>query len=124
MMNKLRSNILRLVLVSPLLYAGSAYAALDGCEGTNCLSRPKDLNLPIDVSFGSGATAILNILTMVGTILSVIFIIVAGIRYTTSGGNTQQITGAKNTITYAIIGLVITILARSIIGFIIGNSPQ
>lgn len=125
-MNAIRTNILRAVLLTPIFLAGPTLAAddLTGCTGKNCLARPHDINLPGGVTFGSGATAILNILTMVATVLSLIFIIVAGIRYATSGGNAQQITGAKNTITYAIIGLIIAILARSIIGFIIGNSPQ
>lgn len=53
-------------------------------------------------------------------IISVIFIIVGGIQYITSGGG-DQIKKAKRTITYALIGLVISILAYSVLLFIQGQ---
>jgi hypothetical protein len=53
-------------------------------------------------------------------------ILVGGLRYAISGGNSSAVTAAKNTILYAIIGLVIAFLAYAIIGFIMnfltGNS--
>jgi len=51
-------------------------------------------------------------------VVSVIFIIIGGIRYSTSGGNANALTEAKKTITYAIAGLVISISAYGILAFI------
>jgi hypothetical protein len=45
-------------------------------------------------------------------------IIVGGIRYVISAGNATQITAAKTTILYAIVGLVISIAAYAIVTFI------
>jgi hypothetical protein len=53
-----------------------------------------------------------------GGVVSLIFIVVGGIRYTTSGGNSNALTGAKKTIIYAIAGLVISISAYGILVFI------
>jgi hypothetical protein len=48
-------------------------------------------------------------------------IVVSGIRYMTSAGDAAKITGAKNGIFYAVIGLVIAILAYAIVNFVIGS---
>lgn len=60
---------------------------------------------------------IVNILSAVVGIVAVIMIIVGGFRYITSGGNDTSVTAAKNTILYAIIGLVVVALAQIIVRF-------
>ena len=62
---------------------------------------------------------IVNILLYLVGALAVIMLIVGGIRYTTSAGNSANVTAAKNTIMYALIGLVISILAYVIVNFVI-----
>jgi magnesium-transporting ATPase (P-type) len=64
---------------------------------------------------------IINILSWVVGVISVIMIIIAGFRYVTSGGQEKGVTGAKNTIMYAIIGLVVVALAQVIVRFVISN---
>jgi len=53
--------------------------------------------------------------------ISVIMIIVGGIKYITSQGNQQQLESAKNTILYAVIGLVVAIAARAIVQLVVDN---
>ena len=53
-------------------------------------------------------------------IIAVIVIVIGGIRYMTSTGEAEKIKGAKNTIMYAIIGLVVTLAAFAITEFAIG----
>ena len=60
---------------------------------------------------------IVNLLSAIVGIVAVIMIIVGGLRYITSGGNDASVTGAKNTILYAIIGLIIVALAQLIVRF-------
>ena len=48
-------------------------------------------------------------------------LIYGGIRYTTSGGNANSVTAAKNTIMYAVIGLIIAIFAFAIVNFVVGE---
>src|SRR5689334_12447032 len=55
---------------------------------------------------------IINLLSVVVGVVAVIMIIVGGFRYITSGGSDTGVTGAKNTILYAIIGLIIVALAQ------------
>src|SRR5574344_1253072 len=51
--------------------------------------------------------------------ISVIMLIYGGIRYILSGGDSKKVTDAKNTILYAIIGLVISLLSYAIVNFIL-----
>ena len=60
-----------------------------------------------------------HILTWSG-IIAVIMIVFGGIQYTTSNGNPSQAQKAKQTITYAIIGLAITIFAVAIVNLVVG----
>ncbi len=65
------------------------------------------------------ANQVVNIFSLVVGIISVIMIIIAGLRYITSGGEAQNVTNAKNTILYAIVGLVVVIFAQTIVRFVI-----
>lgn len=53
--------------------------------------------------------------------ISVIYIILGGLRYVTSAGDPASIKSAKDTVLYAIIGVVVAILARLIVGFVINK---
>lgn len=76
---------------------------------------------PVDL-FGNGGviTTITNTLLFVVGALSVIMIIVGGIRYATSGGNASSVTAAKNTILYALVGLIIAFLAFAAVNWVLG----
>lgn len=54
-------------------------------------------------------------------LVAVIFIVVGGVNYMTSAGDSGKIQKAKNTILYAVIGLVICVLAFAIVNFVIAN---
>ena len=62
---------------------------------------------------------IVNVLLFVLGAIAVIMIIIGGIRYTTSNGDASSIKGAKDTILYAVVGLVVAILAYAIVNFVL-----
>ncbi len=53
--------------------------------------------------------------------VAVLFIIIGGFQYITSAGNPENVGKAKNTVLYAIIGLIVVILSYAIVKFIIDN---
>jgi hypothetical protein len=61
----------------------------------------------------------INLLTAAVGVAAVIMIIVGGFRYITSGGASEKVTSAKNTILYAVIGLVVVALAQVIVRFVL-----
>lgn len=62
---------------------------------------------------------IVNVLLYILAAVSVVVIIIAGITYTTSGGNATLVTKAKNTLLYAVVGLVVAIMAYAIVNYVI-----
>jgi hypothetical protein len=70
--------------------------------------------------FGGILTTITGILLYVVGALAVIMVVVGGLRYAISGGNSVAVTAARNTVVYAIVGLVIAVLAYAIVNFVLG----
>ena len=66
-------------------------------------------------------TSVINILCVLVGAVAVIMIIVGGFRYVTSSGNEQAISGAKKTIIYALVGLIIVALSQTIVHFVLNN---
>lgn len=62
---------------------------------------------------------VINLLLFIIGVIAVIMIIVGGIRYTTSAGDQAQVTGAKNTILYAIVGLVVAVMSYALVNFVL-----
>lgn len=67
---------------------------------------------------------VINLLSIIVGVVAVIMIIIGGLRYITSGGSDTSVTGAKNTILYAIIGLIIVALAQVMVRFVLGKITQ
>ena len=64
---------------------------------------------------------VVNVLLYVIGALSVVMLIFGGIRYTLSAGDSNKVTAAKNTIMYALIGLVVAFLAYAIVNWVLGS---
>ena len=62
-----------------------------------------------------------NLAFWVAGVVAVIIVIIAGINYSLSSGDPAKTASAKNTILYAVIGLVIIANAIAITGYIIGK---
>lgn len=74
--------------------------------------------------FGEGGQGgifrtITNVLLFLIGAISVIMLIIGGIRYVVSGGDSTAVQNAKNTILYAIVGVVVAILAYAVVNFVI-----
>ncbi|MDB5186480.1 MAG: rane protein [Candidatus Saccharibacteria bacterium] len=107
-----------------------AVASAQNIEGNLCSGANLSFNESAgDCSAGGEATSrvngivttIINIFSVVVGIIAVIMIIIGGLKYITSGGDSGNVTGAKNTILYAIIGLVIVALAQIIVRFVLAK---
>ena len=136
MLQKIKNNLysfsavitLAAVLLVPVGIASAGNTIqTELCKGTNSAAAGQDLdNCGTN---GSGRTALTNIARQVVTlfsyivgIISVIFIIYGGFRYITSGGDSNNVSSAKNTLIYALIGLVIVALAQFIVNFVFSTA--
>lgn len=67
---------------------------------------------------------VLNVLSFVAGVIAVIMLIIAGIRFVTSSGEAQSISSARNTVIYAIIGIIIVALSQVLVRFVIGRADN
>lgn len=72
-----------------------------------------------NASIGDKVKLVINMLLFIIGAVSVIMIILGGLRYVLSNGDSSQVTSAKNTILYAVIGLVVALLAYAIVNFVV-----
>lgn len=68
-----------------------------------------------------GITQIINALLWIIGVVSVIMIIVGGLRYVLSAGDPKNTQAAKDTILYAVIGVVVALLAYAIVNFVLAQ---
>ena len=73
-----------------------------------------------DVDLKNAIQTVVNALLFLLGAVAVIMIIIGGIRYTTSNGDSTRTKAAKDTILYAVVGLVVAILAFAIVNWVIG----
>ncbi len=108
-----------------LSVAQPAFAACDvnggAAGGSECA---KGSNTPTNL-FGEGSVFknITNAALFLVGAISVLMLIYGGIRYTISGGESANVTAAKNTILYAIVGIIVSIMAYAIVNFVITSLP-
>jgi len=106
-------GVLLMTILSPVSAYGlsSIQAGASAAQGNG---QPNSL-------FGTSGvfTTITNTMLFIIGALSVIMLIFGGLRYVISGGNATAITAAKNTILYAIVGLVVALLAYAVINFVL-----
>lgn len=94
----------------------AAHAETDASVGADSAApsgAPTDLNAQVQ--------NITNTMLLVIGIVAVIMLIVGGFRYVLSNGNEKAISGAKDTILYAIIGIVVALLSYAIVNFVLGR---
>lgn len=96
--------------------SGGTYTLSGGAKSAQGTDTPTDL-------FGTEGmiTKIINVLLFLIAAVSVVMLIIGGFRYIVSQGDSTKVTSAKNTILYAIIGLIVAILAYAIVNFVMGQ---
>jgi lysylphosphatidylglycerol synthetase-like protein (DUF2156 family) len=104
--------VLLSLTISPETFGQSA--VLSGAQSARGSGVPSEL-------FGNTGiiTSITNTLLYIAGALAVIMIIYGGLRYATSAGNATSISAAKNTILYAIVGLIIAFLAFAAVNWVL-----
>jgi cytochrome bd-type quinol oxidase subunit 2 len=131
MIQKLKTSLLALAMVlaigAPAMVSSAAYAAdIQGglCKGAELQISDSGSSCPTTGTnnLNSLLTKVINIFSAIVGVIAVIMIIVGGLRYITSGGDSNKVSAAKNTIIYAIIGLVIVALAQLIVRFVLNQS--
>jgi hypothetical protein len=93
----------------------SAINVFDQCKsnGTSAVCKAQGDSL------GPLIQTVINILLYLLGATAVVMIVIGGMRYTTSNGDSGAIKSAKDTILYSVIGLIVAILSYTIVNFVV-----
>ena len=118
-------TITGLTLLAPGLVPAMASASItsDICTGSNVGSSTSSCttNSSTD-SLKKLAASIISVFSILVGVVAVIMVIFGGFKYITSGGDSNSVSGAKNTLIYAIVGLIIVALAQFIVHFVLNTT--
>lgn len=78
-------------------------------------------NIPKVVVTSATIGSILSAVFILVGGLAVLFLLIGAVRYVTSGGDQSMVQQAKNTILYAVIGIVVSLSAFTIVQFVVGT---
>ncbi len=92
------------------------------CQGANLSTSTECTPGDSQGNFNTLMTRIINIFSIVVGAISVIMVIIGGFRYIISNGDSNGVSGAKNTILYALVGLVVVLFAQIIVRFVLSNA--
>lgn len=115
--------IISILLMSGFVMTGTAFAA-PSLKDESCTivgGCGEEIQMPNKELQGDTLQAFLKIVFAISGVLSVLFVAIGGFKYTMSTGDPNSIQSAKNTILYALVGLVVSISAFTIVSLVIGK---
>lgn len=138
MLKKLKLMALSLGFALTILFGGAfslSPASASALDCTNpqtpaeqeqcgaCLTEPNGVCPPVDpqTTLGNTIRKVINVISVLVGAVAVVMIIVAGFRYVTSSGNAETLKNARNTIVYALVGLVVVAFAQVIVHFTLNS---
>ena len=128
LLNKISISVvlaLALILPASSIVIAATPTKDDICKGVGLAGGTSGCEEPTDgPNVNSTVKLVVSILSFIVGVAAVIMIIIGGFKYITSSGDSNNISSAKNTILYAIIGLVIVALAQVIVRFVLQKATQ
>lgn len=123
---------LQALVLMPALALGVSTVAPVAVSAADCDTGNLSIEAGADCAQGNGQATdlfgqegifkkVTDILLFLIGAISVIMLIIGGIRYVVSGGDQTAVTAAKNTILYAIVGIVVAFLAYAAVSFVTGS---
>ena len=94
----------------------SALSVQEGADAARADGMPTEL-----IGNNGVFSRLTNTILLIVGLISVIMLVYGGLRYILSGGDSKKVTDAKNTVLYAIIGLIISLLAFAIVNFVLNS---
>lgn len=120
LINALIGLAIALIAIALVSFIGNKLAGASG--GSAGVSGIDVSSLPKTPATDTTVKTLLTIVDSVVGALSLLFITIGGFRYVISQGDPQATGKAKNTVLYAVIGLLVAITAQAIVTFVIGRA--
>ena len=88
---------------------------------TACTNQDFCTNLPTAAASSDNLQNLLQIAFGILAAVAVLMIVIAGLSFVSAEGDPQKVAKARNTIIYALIGLVVAVIAEAIVTFVLGG---
>jgi len=116
-----------LLLCFGLVLAGNValapqLARANGCDAIDRSQQTYDYTLPKVPRYCETGAIVQRVLTIAFSLIggvSLVFVIIGGFRYMMSGGNEESVTQARKTVLYALVGLIVVMLAVAIVNIVL-----
>jgi len=109
--------------VAVVMTSHAVFAA--GISGANSTQASSGANAAAPTGSPTSLTGlfqtITNVIIYVVGAIAVIMLVVGGLQYVLSNGDSKRVEGAKNTILYSIIGIVVAVLGYAIVQFVFSS---
>ncbi|HEY4963500.1 MAG TPA: hypothetical protein VIH90_02280 [Candidatus Saccharimonadales bacterium] len=102
------------ILLFRIISSSSASVSCTGSDSSNC-----NTGLPQITGGSTELQAILQITFGIVAAISVLFVVIGGLRFVLSAGNPENVAKARETILYALLGLIVSLVAEGIVVFVI-----
>lgn len=112
---------LAIMSLSGTAYAQSAAAKNSACNGVGEAAGGNGCDPNASNEISSLIETIVNIMSIFVGVISVIMVIISGFKFITAQGDPQSISSARNTLTYALVGLVVAALAQVLVHFVLSK---
>lgn len=108
------------VVLTPATVSAQSVGKKQACEATGGTWSGGACNKrATNSAINSTIRNVINIFSVIVGVVAVFMVIIGGFKYVTSNGDSSQITSAKNTIIYAIVGLVVVAIAQILVRFVL-----
>ena len=103
--------------ISSAVCSGTNIAANGSSSSTGCTGSST-----ASVTLQPLAAQVVNIFSIIVGVVAVLMVIYGGFKYITSGGESGNVSGAKNTLIYALVGLIVVAVAQFIVHFVLSTA--
>lgn len=136
MIKRMKRALVSVMALSAIAMPALVLPATVSAQGSDTVQQGLDCGVNLSLTTGQDCNVdtksvgdfqgllntVINIFSLIVGVIAVIMIIVGGLRYITSGGDSGKVSAAKTTIIYALIGLVIVALAQLIVHFVLSQA--
>lgn len=117
-MKKMRNIVASILMLLTIVSVPVPVQAIEtGCS-LDSNSEPCKANTDL---IGGILKNVINVMLYLAGTIAVIMVVIGGIRYITSDGDSNKANQAKNTIIYAVVGIVVSLMSFAIVNFVIGR---
>ena len=111
-----------LVVAPPAVSFAAGSSNFEACEAVKAINPSGACNPDAPNRLSKQIKVVLQLLSLVAGVIAVIMLIVGGLKYITSQGDSAGVASARNTIIYSLVGLVIVVFAQIIVKFVLSKA--